>query len=255
MAEEKTEKKPKTAPPKDTVKEGKKKKQPGASTQKFLKISEIRDDTLVLKNGGLRAVLRTSSINFNLKSEEEQNAIIMSYQGFLNSLEFPIQIMIRSKKLDIDNYIDKIKSIGEKQTNPLLQNQTTEYADYIQKLVEYADIMEKDFLIVVPFDPARAIGVSFIQKFIQNFSQQDSVANIKKRHAEFEQLSKGLSQRVSTVKGALESCGLKVEQLNTQSLIELFYNIYNPSISRNEKVKDPSNLNLKNDDEQIALDK
>ncbi|MFC1655399.1 hypothetical protein ACFL3C_00855 [Patescibacteria group bacterium] len=90
------------------------KKSPAASTQTYLKIAEIRDDTVVLKNGGIRSVLKVSSVNFSLKSEEEQNAIIYSYQGFLNSLEFPIQILIQSKKLDIDNYIDHLSDLGEK---------------------------------------------------------------------------------------------------------------------------------------------
>lgn len=250
--------KPQTAQPEQTqnsVQEGKKKSQPALGTQRFLKIAEIRDNLVVLKNGGLRAILRTSSINFNLKSEEEQNAIIISYQSFLNSLEFPIQILIRSKKLDVDNYIEKIKKIGEKQTNPLLQHQTTEYADYIQKLVEYADIMEKDFLVVVPYDPARAVGVNFLQKFLQNLSPQDSLSEIKKRHAEFEHLAKGINQRTSTVKAGLENCGLKTEQLDTKELIELFYNIYNPEVSRNEKIKSVADLKVHDDEVDIALDK
>src|SRR3989338_9424967 len=118
------------------------------STQTHLRIAEIRDNVLILKNGGMRAVLRSSSINFNLKSEEEQNAIIYSYQGFLNSLEFPIQILVRSKKLDIDDYIEQVKKLGDKQENKLLQEQTYEYAQYIKRLVEYAEIMEKEFYVI-----------------------------------------------------------------------------------------------------------
>lgn len=243
-----------TTATKDTVREGRNKRQPAASTQRFLKIAEIRDDLVVLKNGGIRAILRTSSINFNLKSEEEQNAIIIGYQSFLNSLEFPLQILIRSKKLDVDNYIEKIKKIGEKQKNPLLQTQTTEYAEYIQKLVEYADIMEKDFFVIVPYDPPRTIGVNFLQRFLQNLNPQDNLANAKKRHTEFEHLAKGINQRVLTAKSGLENCGLKVEQLDTSKLIELFYNTYNPEVSRNEKLKDLSALKLRDDKEQIALD-
>ncbi|MFH1720251.1 MAG: hypothetical protein ABH856_01415 [Patescibacteria group bacterium] len=239
----------------DSVNTGRKSKNLGSSTQKFLKISEIRDNLVILKNGGVRAVLRTSSINFNLKSEEEQNAIISSYQAFLNSLEFPIQIVARSKKLDVDNYIDKIKEIGEKQTNPLLQKQTTEYADYIQKLVEYADIMEKDFLVVVPYDPPRAVGKNFLQKFLENFSSKDTIGAVKRRHAEFDELNKGINQRASTVKTGLENCGLKVDQLKTQELVELFYNIYNPEVSRTEKVKDISGLRIEDDTASIAMDK
>jgi len=231
-----------------------KKNTPTLSTQTYLKISEIRDDTLVLKNGGLRAVLSVSSINFNLKSEDEQNAIVYSYQGFLNTLEFPIQIVIRSKKLDIDEYLDKLKKIGEKQVNPLLQRQTYEYVEYIAKLVEYADIMQKEFYVVIPYDPFRAQKVNLFQQFFQNMQAKDSYDSIKRRHDEFEQLKKGLNQHVSSVKVGLENCGLKVNQLTTKELIELFYNIYNPTVARYEKAKQNDQLNIMTDEEKIAAE-
>lgn len=211
---------------------------PMNSTQVYLKIGEIRDNVLVLKNGGLRTVLKTSSINFNLKSEQEQNAIIYSYQGFLNSLEFPIQIVVRSKKLDIDDYIDQVKKLGEKQENHLLQDQTFEYAAYIKRLVEYADIMEKEFYVIVPYDPGRALGTSAIQAFFQRLAPKDTYGEIKKRHNEFNNLKKGLNQRVNTVKSGLENCSLKVQELETTELIELFYNSYNPVTSRTEKLRE-----------------
>ena len=134
----------------NSVKGGKRDKKD--STQMHLKIAEIHDDTVVLKNGGLRGILKTSSINLNLKSEAEQNAVIYSYQNFLNTLEFPIQIVVRSKRLDLEAYIEKLKKIGVKQSNPLLQKQTFEYVEYISRLVEYADIMEKKFYVVIPQD-------------------------------------------------------------------------------------------------------
>ncbi len=236
----------------DTVHQAKTKKSPGISTQTYLKIGEIHDNTLVLKNGGIRAVLRVSSINFNLKSEEEQNAIIYSYQGFLNTLEFPIQIVVRSRKLDIDHYLDKLRKIGEKQTNALLQSQTYEYVEYVAKLVEYADIMQKDFYVVVPLDPFRAQKPNIFQKFFQNLNAKDSYENIHRRHEEFEQLKKSLTQRVSSVRIGLENCGLKVEELTTKELIELFYTIYNPTVARLEKANKMEDMNLKTDEEKIA---
>ena len=139
------------------------KRVPSSSTQIHLNIAEIKDDLLILKNGGLRAILSTSSINFNLKSEPEQNSIIYSYQSFLNTLEFPIQILVRSKKLDIDDYLEKLRNKAEKQTNPLLQSQTYEYVEYIHGLIEYADIMTKEFYVVVPYDPFRAQKVGLLQ--------------------------------------------------------------------------------------------
>ncbi|MFC1809933.1 hypothetical protein ACFLZH_00340 [Patescibacteria group bacterium] len=220
-----------------------------SSSQLFMKIAEIRDDTVVLKNGGVRAIIKVSSINFNLKSEDEQNAIIYSYQGFLNSIEFPVQVVVRSKKLDIDNYIDSLNDLGEKQTNALLQRQTYEYMDYIQRLVEYADIMEKEFYVVVPFDPFRSVKPNIIQRFFQNMSPKDTFTEFSKRHKEFMLLKKNLNQRVNTVKSGLENTGLQVEQLNTKNLIELFYEIYNPLSARTQKFEDIEEINIKIDDD------
>lgn len=221
-----------------------------ASTQTHLRIAEIRDNILILKNGGIRAVLKSSSINFNLKSEQEQNAIIKGYQGFLNSLEFPVQIVIRSKKLDIDNYVKQIQELGEKQQNRLLQQQTYEYADYIKRLIEYADIMEKEFFVIVPYDPLRASGPSIFQGFFQRLAPKDSYADIKRRHKEFNTLKKNLLQRVNIVKSGLEQCSLQIEQLSTLELIKLFYNIYNPKTSRSAKLNDLNATDIRSDEEE-----
>lgn len=231
-------------PTKNSVIDSKGSKSPQMGTQIYLPFSEIHDDTVILKNGGIRAVLRTTSINFNLKSEEEQNALTYGYQSFLNSLEFPLQIIIRSRKLDVDKYIDNLKAKVTEQTNPLLQKQTYEYIDFVSRLVEYADIMEKDFLVIVPFDPPRAQAVNFIEKMLQMIRGKDTYSEVKRRHDEFENLHKGLSQRILTIQTGLENLGLKVHQLNTQELIELFYSTYNPVVGRNEKIKSTKDYNL-----------
>lgn len=226
---------------------------PIASTQTHLRFGEIRDDVLVLKNGGMRAVLKTSSLNFNLKSETEQNSIIYAYQGFLNSLEYPIQIVVRSKKLDIDNYLKQVKELGDKQKNPLLQEQTYEYTEYIKKLVDYADIMDKEFYVVIPYDPGSSPGTTtLVQGFFQRLSPKDSFADIKKRLDSFSRFKKTLMQRVSTTKSGLENCGLKVQQLTTSELIELFYNIYNPKTSRNAKLQKLEKMAITTDEERAA---
>ncbi|MBI5411973.1 hypothetical protein HZA43_02220 [Candidatus Peregrinibacteria bacterium] len=216
-----------------------------ASTQLYLPVAEIKDDVVVLKNGGLRAILKTSSINFNLKSEEEQNAIIYAYQGFLNSLEYPIQIIVRSRKLDIDKYIDGVRQLGEKNVNELMRQQTLEYCEYVQKLVEYADIMEKTFYVIVPYDPFRAQNLNIFQKFFQRLQPQDSIDSIKRRHHEFNELHQRLMERVSRVRTGLEGCNLRVAQLNTQQLIELLYQLYNPLTSYNEKLAGLNQMDLK----------
>lgn len=231
---------------KDSVKGNKKDKR--LSTQLYSKISEIREDTAILKNGGLRMVLKTSSINLNLKSEQEQNAVIYSYQNFLNSLEFPIQIVIRSKKLDLEQYIEKLKKIGVKQTNPLLQKQTFEYIEYVSRLVEYADIMEKQFYVVIPQDPIGEERRSFIKSFIESIFPGDSLAKIKQRHAQFAELKKRITQRVNTVRAGLESCGLQVQPIGTQELIELYYETYNPLTSRSQRFEPEQELALEQDE-------
>ncbi len=214
------------------------------SSQLYLPVAEIKDSIVVLKNGGLRSILQTSSVNFNLKSETEQNSLIYAYQGFLNTLEFPIQILVKSKKLDIDKYLETLREIAEKQQNHLLQKQTLEYHDYIKKLVEYADIMEKNFYVIVPYDPFRNQKKGIFGKFMDYITPEDSLPKIRERHREFESLKKGLLQRVNVVKVGLENCNLQVVQLNTQQLVELFYQIYNPELSRNEKLSNLDGYDL-----------
>lgn len=233
----------------DMFSPGKKKREnPQNSTQTHLRFGEIRENVVILKNGGLRSILKTSSINFNLKSEQEQNAIISSYQGFLNSLEFPIQIVVRSKKLDLDDYIDQIKELGHKQKNGLLQEQTLEYAQYIEKLIEYADIMDKEFYVVVPYDAENPKSQSNIfQGFFQRISPKDSYGDVEKRRKNFPEHKKALIQRVNVVKTGLENCGLKVDELNTKEIISLFYNVYNPVTSRSQKFKEFDKSNIESD--------
>jgi hypothetical protein len=252
VKDKKTSKSSSEEKPKNTVKGGK--KNPASSTQIHLKVAEIRDNVAILKNGGLRAVLKTSSVNVHLKSEEEQNSIIYSYQNFLNTLEFPIQILVKSKKLDLDNYIDKLKSIATKQTNPLMKEQTVDYIDYIQRLIEYADIMQKEFYVIIPFDPSRAKKVTMIQKFISYMTPKDNVSELRQRHREFETLRKGLNQRLNVVKTGLENCGLKAEQLMTPELVTLFYECHNPRASKLQKFKKSDELSIQHDEDIISKD-
>ena len=146
-----------------------------ATTQKYLDIAEIKEDVVVMKDGTLRAVLLVSSINFSLKSEDEQNAIIASYISFLNFLEFPLQIVIQSRKLDIDGYLDRLKKIEKEQTNELLHMQTAEYRQYVSELVEIGDIMTKRFYMVVPYNPISDKQRSWFNRFLGIFSVAKTV--------------------------------------------------------------------------------
>lgn len=123
-----------------------------ASTQRYLPFSQIKENIMIMKDNSARIVLKCSTINFLLKNTDEQDSIIISFQRFLNSIDFPIQILVRSKKLDIDSYLAKLNEKAVKQKNQLLQNQTYEYIEYLNKLIEVAQIMKKDFYIIIPFD-------------------------------------------------------------------------------------------------------
>ena len=219
-------------------------KSPINATQTHLPIAEIHDGVAVLKSGEIRAVLATSSINFHLKSEQEQNGIISAYQNFLNSLDFPVQVLVKSQKLDIDLYIESLRRRGENNDNPLLKKQTLEYCEYIGHLVEYADIMEKKFYIVVPHEPYRASKKNIFEKLMDRISPEDSVSKIKARRMEFENLNKVLKERIETVRQGLENCNLRIQRLDTKELIELFYGIYNPLTSREEKIKDMDQIGI-----------
>jgi hypothetical protein len=247
MADEKETKKVKEEKKKkDTVRQ--RKAAAAASTQRYLPIAEIKNNTVVLKNGGIRAVLQASSVNFNLKSEDEQNSLIYAYQAFLNTLEFPVQILIRSKKLDIDNYIENLKDIAENQTQPLLQRQTEEYIEYISKLVEYADIMEKKFYVVVPADIEAGPKLGFFEKFWQHMHPQDTLAKMMARERDFQTRRKVLTQRINIVKQGLENCNLRVTELQTQELIGLMYQVYNPITSREQKIEDLGKTKIETDE-------
>lgn len=208
------------------------------STQSFLPIGEIKNDCVVLKEGGLRAVLKVSTINFNLKSEEEQMSTLASYQQFLNTLNFPIQISIQSRKVDLASYFKKIEEREAVIENPLLKSQARDYKEYVKKISEYADIMEKSFYVVVPSDPMRkAVKGNFLSELFDHLSPEDSLAKVKVRYLEFKSLRKVLSDRVGVILSGLVRCGLRANQLTSEELIELYYKSYNPSISQFERIE------------------
>lgn len=235
------EKKPTTGQAKDTVRS--RKKSSLTSTQRFLPIAEIRNDTVMLKNGGLRAVLQVEALNFNLKSETEQLGIISGYQAFVNSLNFPIQIVVRSSKIDIDPYLNQIRALAAKQQNPLLKEQTVAYADFVEKLVDVADIMQKKFYVVVPLDGAPRKR-TLIEQFFGWMSPDDSMAKATARQKDFIRQAPLLKDRVNLVMTGLENIGLSSNRLSTQELIEMYYQIYNPHTSQEQKLPPVEELKM-----------
>ncbi|PIR78456.1 MAG: hypothetical protein COU28_01485 [Candidatus Magasanikbacteria bacterium CG10_big_fil_rev_8_21_14_0_10_36_16] len=205
------------------------------STQTYLPIAEVRDGVVVLKDGTLRSVLITSSINFALKSEDEQNGIISAYVGFLNSLDFPIQICVQSRRLQIKPYLEKLIVQEKKQTNELLRVQTADYRSFIEELVDIGKIMTKKYYVVVSYDPLSNKKKSFWARFKEVIKP---ALTLRLKDERFKQRKEELDLRVRQVSSGLEGIGLQVAQLDTQSLIELYYNTYNPDISFAEQLGD-----------------
>ncbi len=203
------------------------KKNTTASTQTALDVQEVRDDVIVLKNGALRSVLLVSSLNFDLKSGEEQDAIIFQYQNFLNSLDFPVQILISSRRFDIRPYIEILKQKENHQKNELLRFQITEYQTFIKNLAEVSNIMSKFFYIVVPFSPVEDKNPGLFRKLSTLFNP---TSTILEKRSFFETYKNQLWQRVDHIIFSLSQTGLKVAPLETKELIELLYNSYNPSL-------------------------
>lgn len=210
----------------------------GQSTQSYINIEEIREGVAVLKDGGLRSVLMVSSMNFALKSTEEQEAIIYAYQSFLNSLDFPIQIVIQSRKLDIDKYLEALRKLESEQVSELLKIQTAEYIEYVSQLVELSHIMSKGFYMVVPFYPMEGRKEGFFSRF---FSPAQTIIH---KETDFHRYRDRLVQRVENIIGSLQGVGLRVASLGTQELIELFYNTYNPATFQQENLADIDKLDV-----------
>jgi len=229
----------------------KKKNTPDASTQRHLPFSQIRDNVIIMKDSSARIVLRCSTINFLLKSSEEQDAIIMSFQRFLNALDFPVQIIVRSTKLDIDGYLEKLKNQAVSQKNELLQNQTYEYIDYLKKLVEVAQIMKKDFYIVVPFDKEedQSVKATWIFWIFKNFwraiNNGDDITKVRQQIKDFSGMKKWLAWRSNTVKTSLESIWIRATELEKSELVNLMSEYYNPTLWNLRPMKwDVSEYNL-----------
>lgn len=202
------------------------------STQNYLDIEEIHNGVVILKNGGMRMVLMVSAINFALKSEEEQNAIIYSFQGFLNSLSFPIQIVMQSRRLDLSAYLAKLKTKNKEEENPLIRLQMADYISFVEQLLTVANIMEKKFYVVIPYQPVIVKKENILQKIGNIFK-----GNAKKTEiVDFELHRKELAHRTEVVAAGLGSVSLRAVQLNTLELAELYYSSYNPELATRQKI-------------------
>lgn len=194
-------------------------------TQDFVSVEEIREGIVILKNKTMVSILMTSSLNFALKSIDEQNAILMQFQNFLNSLEYSTQIYVQSKKLDIRHYIAIMEEKWKEQVNELIKIQTREYIEFVKNFTENVDIVSKNFFIVVSYNPPAIQTGGSLDKL---FGKKE---NTQKKSDFFDEGRVQLEQRVSVVEQGLTRTGLRLVRLGTEEVVELLYKIFNPGES------------------------
>lgn len=203
------------------------------STTAHLNIAEIKQDTLIMKDGSVRAVILVSSVNFALKSEDEQNALIAGYVTMLNMLEYPLQILIQSRKMNIDDYLNDLEERARVQTNELLKIHTQDYLSYVREIITIGNIMSKKFYIIIPYDPGGHSRPSFIHRAIGVFMPTKV---IRLKEAVFTKYRAYLDKRIDNVLSGLSNLSLRAVRLDTESLIELFYSTFNPDVSQSQKL-------------------
>ena len=217
-----------------------KKKSTINTTLNFLQIAEIRDSVLVLRESQMRVILAVSSTNFALKSQQEQEIIIGTFQGILNSIDYPIQIVVQNRKVNLDTYIEKLKELEDTQPNDLLRVKMQEYIEYIQNIILEANIMEKNFYLVVGYDP-----VTLQEGIFGSFLRALNPARIvKQKQEDFLSNRKRLMTRAEDISGKLGGLDLKINMLNTEQLIALMYNCYNPDTTDSIRLKDISSIDV-----------
>jgi type IV secretory pathway VirB4 component len=216
------------------------------STQNSLQIAEIRDGIVIMSDGSFRSVIMLKSINFDLMSPQERESVEAGYQGFLNSLYFPVQIFIRSQKVDIRPYIERLDKIRSEHDNMLLAMLMEDYIGFIADLSQQTNIMDKHFYIVVPYFPVADITKALTQS--KNFfSGIAGIFNNKEQHvtineADLAKAKDELRNRVQSIMGGLQQCGIQGLPLDTQELIELYYDAYNPDTATRQKLKNFGDL-------------
>lgn len=209
-----------------------------ATTQEFVQMAAVKGGTLILKSGEFRRIIMCSSLNFALKSEKEQTALISGYQNFLNSLDFPVQIVIQSRRADLKPYLDDLKRRLQSQQNELVAFQMSSYIEFVSRLLEIANIMRKRFFVVVPYTP---VGVKK-ETLVGKVSHPAQTPKIKISPEQWTKIEEELNKRVGVAQNYLQSLGIKTALLSTQQIIELFYGIYNPEEAVEERLVEEETL-------------
>lgn len=221
-------------------------KQDAGNSLDLVDIKEIKENTVIVKDGSFRQIVMVSGVNFSLKSDSEQTIITQAYQTFLNSIDFPLQIVIHSRKVNIDQYLQTLLVRREEETSPILQNQINEYIEFIRGFVQKNAIMEKVFLVVVSFYPiAGSESLKSASSALSSFSlfpkkkvspAAQQTKNNEDADRTFKEYLEQLNQRTTQVMNGLMSIGLDASVLNDEQLVELFYNFYNPQTIERKNV-------------------
>lgn len=199
------------------------------SAQEFVPIREIRDGIIITEDGNLHMALMASSLNFALRSGEEQEAITAQYQNFLNSLDFSVQIFIQSRRLNIEPYLETLREAERAQTSELLKIQTREYVEFVKNFVETTKIVDKNFYIIVSYSPPFAIGgKGGVGGIFRGLFGKKEKTSAQMNDEKFEEYKNQLWQRAETVSGAIASTGVRTVPLNTEEAVELYYGLFNP---------------------------
>lgn len=212
-----------------------------AATQEFLPIATVRDGVVVLKGGeGLRAVLMVSSLNFALKSGEEQDALVFQFENFLNALDFPLQFVVQSRRLNINPYLETLTARQKEEPSELLKVQIGEYVEFVKSFVELTSIVTKAFFAIVPFTPSIAEGKGGLLAGLGSLLPGRSKPPAEAGGSAFAQWRAQLAQRTDAVAAGLRRLDLRVAALNTEELVELFYGLYNPAESQRIRERPPA---------------
>ena len=198
------------------------------ATQDFVPIKEVRDGIVILKDGGMRAVVMASSINFALKSEDNQTAIISQFQNFLNSLDFSVQIFLQSRRLDIRPYTALLEERYKVQTSDLMKIQIREYIEFVRKFSDDSNIMSKTFFVIIPYSQATIKTDSLTGGLFGKGNGKGNRTALEQKLDRFEENRSQIEQRVSVVEQGLLRCGIRVGRLGTEEIVELFYKLFNP---------------------------
>jgi type IV secretory pathway VirB4 component len=213
------------------------------STQNSLQIAEIRDGIVIMNDGSYRAVLACQSINFDLMSPDERDAVEFSYQGFLNSLYFPLQIFIRSQKVDMRPYIEKLDKIRSEHDNMLLALLMEDYIEYMTDISQQTNIMDKRFYVIIPFFSAvdaQKVVQSSKNFFTNVFGKKEEKVVINEK--DLDKAKQELRNRIQACMAGLQQCGVRSVPLDTQELIELYYDAYNPDTATRQHITKFSDL-------------